>query len=104
MLALACYFLAAEPHYLQLLRQELEQTFPDPLGPMPLNALSKLPVLNGVIEEVLRLNSPYFLPRLVPRGGAHIDGRYIPENTIVALAPHLQHISPDNFFPEPLVS
>ncbi|EJF56220.1 cytochrome P450 [Dichomitus squalens LYAD-421 SS1] len=102
MLALACYYLTAEPRCFRKLRKELEQVFADPLGPMPLNTLSKLPVLNGVIEEVLRLNSPYFMPRVVPPGGTHLDGHYIPENTIVALAPHLQHTDPENFFPEPL--
>ena len=59
--------------------------------------------LNGVIKETLRLASPYFNPRIIPSGGSVVDGKYIPEGTIVALAAHSQQTSPDNFFPSPQV-
>lgn len=102
-LALACYFLTAEPHYYQLLRKELDTAFPDPLGPISLDSLVPLPILNGVIQEALRLGSPYFLPRVVPPGGAHMDDRYIPEGTIVAFAAYSQQTSSENFYPDPMV-
>lgn len=102
-MALCCYFLVAEPHYYVALRAELDAAFPDPLGHLAPATLANLPLLNGAIHEVLRLGSPYFLPRVAGPGGAKIDGRYIPEGTIVALAAYSQQTSPDNFFPEPMV-
>lgn len=105
MLSLACYFLTLYPIYLHQLRAELAAAFPgDPLGPMPFSALSALPLLNGIVNEILRLGSPYFLPRVVPEGGAVISGRSVPAGTIVALAAHSQQTSEENFYPEPLVS
>lgn len=100
---LACYFLTAEPQYFQQLRHELEKAFPDPLGTLPLNTLNALPLLNGVLNEALRICLPYFFTRVVPAGGTRIDGRYVPGGTIVALATYSQHMSPENFSPEPEV-
>lgn len=102
-MALCCYFLVAEPHYYVKLRAELDAAFPEPLGHLAPATLAMLPFLNGAIHEVLRLGSPYFLPRVAGPGGAKIDGRYIPEGTIVALAAYSQQTSPDNFYPEPMV-
>ena len=105
-LALSCYFLASEPQYVPRLRTELAKAFPDPLQPISLDALTPeaLPLLNGVVQEALRLGSPYFLPRVVPPGGTRVDGKYIPEDTIVALAAYSQQTSEENFYPEPMVS
>ncbi|KAI0706361.1 cytochrome P450 [Earliella scabrosa] len=103
-LALSCYFLASEPQYVPRLRAELSKAFPDPLQPISLDALTPeaLPLLNGVVQEALRLGSPYFLPRVVPPGGTRVDGTYIPEDTIVALAAYSQQTSEENFYPEPM--
>ncbi|KAI0648784.1 cytochrome P450 [Trametes meyenii] len=101
-MSLVLFFMLAEPRYYQRLRAELEQTFANPLGPLPASDLATLPFLNAVIHETLRFSSPYFVPRVVPKGGAAIDGRFIPEGTIVALAAYSQQTSPDNFFPDPL--
>ncbi len=92
------------PECYQRLRTELDEVFPDPLGWLNPSVLGSLPYLGAVVDETLRLGSPFFLPRVVPSGGASIDGNHIPEGTIVALAAYSQQISPDNFFPEPLVS
>ncbi|KAI0741404.1 cytochrome P450 [Daedaleopsis nitida] len=86
-MALACYFLVAEPRYFQQLRAELEQAFKDPLGEISLKTLGTLAFLDGVINESLRLGLPFFLPRVA--------------GTTVALAAHSQHMSPDNFYPDP---
>ncbi len=94
----------AEPKCYRVLRAELDEVFPDPFGYLDPAVLSRLPYLDAVIEEALRLGTPFFLPRIVPLGGARIDGKYIPEGTIVALAAYSQQISPDNFFPDPLAS
>ncbi|KAF8590792.1 cytochrome P450 [Ramaria rubella] len=101
-LVLALYFLLSCPRSYQDLRAELDKTFPDPAGHIEPNKLLDLPFLNGVINETLRLGSPFFLPRVVPSSGAVISGKNIPAGTIVALAAYSQQTSPENFSPEPL--
>ncbi len=100
---LALYFLLTRPPYYRRLQQELDSAYPDPNGPLDAHELAALPFLNGVINEALRLGTPFFLPRIVPQGGAIVDQTFIPENTIVALAAHTQQLSADNFFPDPRV-
>ena len=102
-MGLAFFFLAANPQCLKVLRQELESAFPGPDCPLPAAKLATLPYLEGVVNEALRLGTPYFLPRIVPSGGTHIDGKFIPEDTVVAVAAYSQQVSPDNFYPDPLV-
>ena len=97
------YFITAQPKYFLRLREELEQVFFDPYGPLPDDKLVKVPFLDAVMKESLRLGTPYFMPRVVPEGGATIDGQFIPEGTIVAKANYSQQTDPENFYPEPLV-
>ncbi|KAI0648721.1 cytochrome P450 [Trametes meyenii] len=100
-LSLACYFLTAEPQYYKQLQAELDVRFPDPLGTLSSSALGEIPLLDGILNEALRLGSFFFLPRITPPGGVDVEGNYIPEDTIVALAAYSQQTSPDNFFPDP---
>ncbi|KAF8526956.1 cytochrome P450 [Hysterangium stoloniferum] len=62
-----------------------------------------LQLLNAVLNETLRLGSPFFLPRIVPAGGVTVDGRFIPGGTIVAIAAYSQQVSPEIYPPDPLV-
>ncbi|KAI0353726.1 cytochrome P450 [Trametes cingulata] len=101
-IALAFCFLIAEPVYYKQLQTALDQAFPDPLGALTPSALAALPLLDGIINESLRLGSLFFLPRLTPPGGVEVDGKYIPENTTVALAAYSIQTSADYFFPEPM--
>ncbi|KAI0363893.1 cytochrome P450 [Pilatotrama ljubarskyi] len=101
-LAFTIYYLIASPQYLKCLREELDKAFPDPVGELSMATLTALPFLNAVINETLRLASPYYLPCHVPAGGITVDDKYIPEGTDVALAAHSQQMSPDNFYPDPL--
>ncbi|KAI0667892.1 cytochrome P450, partial [Trametes maxima] len=101
-LSLACYFLTAEMQYYKKLQTELDVKFPDPLGPLSSSALGDIPLLDGILNEALRLGSFFFLPRVTPRGGVEVEGNYLPGGTIVALAAYSQQTSPDNFFPEPM--
>ncbi|KAF5978572.1 phenol 2-monooxygenase [Fusarium coicis] len=50
------------------------------------NDLRDLPYLNNVIDETLRLYAavPAALPRVVPAGGAHLAGYFIPGDTVVS--------------------
>ncbi|KAJ7097294.1 cytochrome P450 [Mycena belliarum] len=102
-LSLAFYYMLTSPHgYYAKLQQELDETFHDRDGPLDWDILAALPYLNAVINEALRLASPYYLPRVVPAGGVVIDGEFIAQGTTVALAAYSQQTSPENFYPDPL--
>lgn len=70
--------------------------------------LLKLPYLNACLEEGLRIHPPVptGLLRTVPKGGATIDGHFVPEGTSVATgswsAAHnpVNFSQPDEFIPE----
>ncbi|TFK32486.1 cytochrome P450 [Crucibulum laeve] len=102
-ITLAFYFILSSPQdYYQQLQKELDDAFPGRTGPLDWDILAKLPLLNAIIAETLRLGTPFYLPRVVPKGGATIDSRYIPEGTSVTIAAYSQQISPQNFYPDPL--
>ncbi|CAK7224183.1 hypothetical protein SEUCBS140593_005484 [Sporothrix eucalyptigena] len=65
--------------------------------------LEKLPLLNAVIEETLRLYgaAPGALQRTVPRGGATLGGHFLPEGTLVETQAYTAHRDP-NLWPNPL--
>jgi hypothetical protein len=67
------------------------------------DATGKLPYLDAVIKETLRLYSP--LPGPEPRSfptDTTIDGYEIPANTVVSMSPYTLHRNP-KVFPDPLV-
>ncbi|KAI0667874.1 cytochrome P450 [Trametes maxima] len=99
--SLVIYFLLSNYQYYARLRKELDNAFPDKMTSLHVNKLASLPLLNGVINETLRLSSPYYNPHVVPSGGTFVDGRYLPKSTIVALAAHSQQTSVNNFYPTP---
>ncbi|KAL6796946.1 sterigmatocystin biosynthesis P450 monooxygenase [Trichoderma sp. SZMC 28012] len=71
----------SHPQWQAKLEQEVAELRPE----FSEEDLEKLPVLNGIIEETLRLYgaAPGGLPRIVPKGGAHMMGHYIPAGTTV---------------------
>lgn len=64
--------------------------------------VEKLPLLNAVISETLRLHTaaPGGLPRVVPANGATMGGISIPAGTIVTTQAYTYHRDP-NLFPNP---
>lgn len=60
------------------------------------NDLIRLPLLNAVIEETLRLYgaAPSSLPRVVPQGGAKLAGHYIPQGMTVGTQAYTFHRDP----------
>lgn len=70
--------------------------------------LARLPYLNACLEEGLRIYPPVptSLPRVVPDGGAMVDGHFVPAGTSVAVSQYATYRSshnfadPDNFHPE----
>ncbi|KAF8529305.1 cytochrome P450 [Hysterangium stoloniferum] len=101
-LALAFYYLLSHSLDYERLRAELDHAFPDPTGHLDMAKLTGLTFLNAVLNETLRLGSPFFLPRVVPPSGATISGQFVPSGTIIALAAYSQQTSADNFYPDPL--
>ncbi|KIW44434.1 uncharacterized protein PV06_02905 [Exophiala oligosperma] len=95
------------PDKYRILRDEIRTSFKSE-GEIVYDNLIKLPYLNAVIEEALRVHPPVptGLLRTVPKGGDTIDGYWVPEGTHVAVggwaASHnpLNFKDPDLFVPE----
>ncbi|KAI7553511.1 cytochrome P450 monooxygenase-like protein [Hortaea werneckii] len=64
--------------------------------------LEPLPILNGVIEETLRLYgaAPGMLPRAVPPTGPDVGGFFLSPGTVATTQSYSLHRDPNNF-PEP---
>ncbi|KAJ7773721.1 cytochrome P450 [Mycena maculata] len=100
-MAFLVYFLTCNPDKLGRLRKELEDAFPEG-KPMTHGTLSAPPYLNAMVDESLRLGTPFpGLPRVVPRGGIVIDGVKVPGGTIISVPAYTQQTSAENFSPNP---
>lgn len=77
------YFLMKHPACLQKLRDEIDGADREGNLPNPatFQAAQKLPYLQAVIKEALRLHAAVgqILSRIVPEGGARLAGRYFPQ-------------------------
>ncbi|OHW99148.1 cytochrome p450 [Colletotrichum incanum] len=102
------YLLLTHPAKMATLRAELDAAINDPQADMTFTGLRKLPYLNACIEEAMRLYppAPTPMPRMVPRGGRVVCGRYVPAGTRVdiplyAIAHHPDNfVDPEEFVPE----
>lgn len=95
--------LAQHPEIQAKLHAELEAAFPDPDLPLDFESLEKLPYLDGVCREGLRLHTsiPSYLERLAPETGLQVSGVSIPPGTVVGMQAYTNHRDP-NVFPDPL--
>jgi cytochrome P450 len=99
-LTLMLYYIIRNRNVYNRLTAELADHFPD--GVIVSDVLYKLPYLSAVVNEGLRLGTPFpGLPRVVPKGGAVLAGTYVPGGTIVGVPPYAQQVSPENFWPSP---
>lgn len=90
------YYLIRHPAALAKLRDELTH-LPEKPTPIPKYAdVAKLPYLQAVIRESMRLFSTATWPieRLVPEGGATIAGMHFPAGTSVGCLPAAVHLNP----------
>lgn len=73
------YYLLRSPDKYNRLIKEIRGTL-SRASDLKLQALIKLPYLNAVLTETLRIYPPVpaMLPRIVPEGGAFIDGHFVP--------------------------
>ncbi|KAK3386528.1 cytochrome P450 [Podospora didyma] len=98
----AIFEVISNPEIYSTLTRELEEALPDPdPNTFSLVALEKLPYLNGVIKEALRLNPglPGHLPRVVPPGGAGatFNGCTLPPGASVSMSAWTLHHNKDAF-------
>ncbi|KAI0973508.1 benzoate 4-monooxygenase cytochrome P450 [Xylaria arbuscula] len=91
------YYVARNPRVEEKLRHELAVLKKG--QPVAFDKLTKLPYLDAVIHESLRIhgNTGLVNERVVPKGGAMIDGFHIPGGTIVGINPWVIHGNTDLF-------
>lgn len=101
-LSVATFHVLANPAIHQRLRDELVEAIPDIKVPPSLLAIERLPYLNAVIQEGLRLS--YGIPQRSPRvnrtEAVHYNGYSVPPGTPIGMSTYLQLRHPD-VFPNP---
>lgn len=96
------FFLLSHPATYAKLQAELDGHFPDRDGPLDPATLASLPFLNAVLKEALRLGTPFGgLARVVPAGGAELEGMHVPGGTVVSVPVYAEHVSAAHFWPAP---
>lgn len=95
----ATYLLLQYPHHLQRLAEEIRNADFQDESDIKVASTQSLPYLDAVINESLRLHhpTPGSLPRIVPKGGMSIDGKFVPEGSVVGVSLHNIHNRPENF-------
>ncbi|KAK7510590.1 cytochrome P450 monooxygenase-like protein [Phyllosticta citriasiana] len=101
-LMVGTFHLLRNPEKLQTLMDELGTAWSAGDGAPGLKELEKLPYLDAVIKEALRLSHGVVagLPRVVPQEGATISGSRIPGGTVVSMGSYFVHRNAD-IFPSP---
>ncbi|KAF9890363.1 hypothetical protein FE257_006030 [Aspergillus nanangensis] len=98
------YYLLRNPVYLERLRKEIDAAQArGELSPvLQYSEAQKLPYLQACIKEAYRYHSPIGtnLPRVVPKGGLTIQGRYFQEGTILSVNIWVIHRNPQLFGPD----
>lgn len=101
------YLLAKNPEVREKLIREIRGTFQGP-EEITITGVNQCKYLFACIEEALRLYPPSPQPhqRVVPRGGATVAGRFLPEGVVVSIPIYAAARSPrnwarpDDFIPE----
>jgi cytochrome P450 len=95
--AAVTYFLAKHPQWQDRARQE---SLALGEGPVDIDALERLITLDLVIKESLRLVAPVPLVMRKTVKAAEVEGHFIPTDTLVAVAPAVNHFDP-SFWTKP---
>ncbi|RKP25029.1 cytochrome P450 [Syncephalis pseudoplumigaleata] len=102
------HLLLQYPDAYRRLRAEIDAALPERDMPIAYAAVSKLPFLDAVLHETLRLFPPVSdgLPRQVPKSGATVGGHHLPPGTTVFCSAYALHRSsalwdrPNDFVPD----
>ncbi|KAL4781966.1 cytochrome P450 [Aspergillus varians] len=97
-LAACIYYLGTNPECYARAADEVQTAFAQDAD-IHFLSVAKLPYLNAVIEESLRLfpPAPGVGPRVVPPGGAMVSGCYVPGGVSVSVGHYSTFRSPSNF-------
>ena len=92
------YYLMCHSEYQSKLLKEFHTAEKDQ-GPLSTTQLASLPLLNGIINETLRLHypGPSGFPRMTPPEGLHIGGTFIPGGVQVKVPIHTVYRDSRNF-------
>ncbi|KAJ5090223.1 hypothetical protein N7532_008907 [Penicillium argentinense] len=93
------YLLRYRDKYLRLAK-EIRGAFNKP-SDIKLAAITELPYLNAVLTETLRIYPPIpsMLPRIVPDGGAYIDGEFVPAGSARFIDDNKEAFQPFSYGP-----
>ncbi|OAP58578.1 hypothetical protein AYL99_07668 [Fonsecaea erecta] len=96
------YYIATEKGLIDRLREELDG-LAKPEEKIDALKIKDAPLLNGAINEALRLNPavPSGVFRETPKEGVEIAGVYIPGNTVIQMPQYVMGRDPD-LYPQPL--
>jgi len=88
------YYLAQDFDVQSKLQEELDEALgrdDDPIASSEI--VKRLPYLEAVINETLRLHSPsgMGLPRVIPEGGLRVLGKFFPEGTVLSVPSYTIH-------------
>lgn len=94
------YLILTHPPVYRRLASEIRSVCSSPESITVDTVMSSLPYLGATLHEALRLFPPgaVAMQRVVPVGGAVIDGHYVPAGTTVAISPWVAGRSSKNFF------
>lgn len=94
------YLILTHPPVYRRLASEIRSVCSSPESITVDTVMSSLPYLGATLHEALRLFPPgaVAMQRVVPAGGAVIDGHYVPAGTTVAISPWVAGRSSKNFF------
>lgn len=96
----AVYYILSNPTVHEKLRKEIRDTFPT-CADIQLRAVqSKLPYLDAVVQETMRIHPPFAngFPRVVEdKNGAVICGKWVPKGTAVSINHYCCGTSSQNF-------
>lgn len=92
------YLLLSHPPALARLTAEVRSSFTRE-GDITLTSVGGLTYMLACLDEALRMYPPVPgpLPRVVPAGGAHIAGRFVPEGAVVSTWQWAMYHSTRNF-------